>query len=138
PEALNYLMRLPQGLPHFVHLLAQKAAETAILNGATVVTEEDLRGAIAEAVDSSDETMTRAYTIATTSSHKTRFEDVLLACALAPVDPLGFFVPGDLRAPLKNITEEDLGIDRFQGHLAKFISPQRGPVLERHGAERRW
>jgi hypothetical protein len=137
-SALHYLMHLPQGLPHFVHLLTQKAAEQAILDGSDSVTSDDLRVAVREAVESSDESMTRAYTVATTSSHKTIFEPVLLACALAPVDPLGFFAPGDLRAPLRKITGEEYSIDRFQSHLVKFIQPVRGPVLERRGGERRW
>jgi hypothetical protein len=136
-STLHTLVHLAQGLPHYVHLLAQEAAEGAILRNAHTLDDEHLRLAVGEAVDSSDETMNRAYITATSSSHKTRYEAVLLACALAEVDSLGFFVPGDLRGPMRRITGEDFTIDRFQPHLVKFISTERGCILERRGLERR-
>jgi Cdc6-like AAA superfamily ATPase len=138
-NALSALIHLPQGLPHYAHLLAQQAAINALMQERNVVEERHVRYAIAEAVESSDETLTREYVLATDSAHKDAlYETVLLACALAPVDDLGFFAPGELRTPLKAITGEDFTQDRYQNHLVRFVGGDRGPILERRGGERRW
>jgi Cdc6-like AAA superfamily ATPase len=137
PGALYRLARLPQGLPHFAHLLAREAASEAIYLSRDEVTEENVRTAIRASIEHADESMTRAYVEATASSHQTLYENVLLACAMARVDDLGYFTPGDLRGPLKRITGETYDIPRYARHLVQFCN-ERGPVLERAGGERKW
>ncbi len=134
---LDRMVRLPLGLPHFAHLLAQKAAENCVLDNRAKIHNDDLRAAIRASVRSSDASLTQAYVDATTSSHQTLYSSVLLACALAPVDDLGYFAPGDLREPLYKITGTRLDIPRFARHL-KLFCEERGPILERKGGERRW
>lgn len=137
-DAQARIIRLPQGLPHFAHLLAQKAGEAAVLGGVERVTLDHVRMAVREAIASSEASLTQRYVEATTSTHKdTHFESVLLACALTPIDDLGYFTPGDMRGPLRKITGEYMDIDRFSRHLVLFCE-KRGPILERRGGERRW
>jgi len=136
--ALAQMVRLPQGLPHFGHLLAQKAGEAAILLDTLNVTTQHVRLAIREAVGSSEASLTQTYVEATASSHKeTLYDDVLLACALTPIDELGYFTPGDLREPLAMIRGEWMEIARFARHLVQFCQ-ERGPILERKGGDRHW
>jgi hypothetical protein len=67
------------------------------------------------------------------------FPQVLLACALAEVDELGYFSSSDVRGPLCKITGEDYDIPNFSQHLDKFSSEEaRGPVLEKWGPARRF
>lgn len=137
PHNLYRLAHLPQGLPHFAHLLAKAAASLPILRNDDEVREEDIRQAIATAINDADESMTQAYLDATASSQQTLYVHILLACALAKGDELGFFTPGDLRGPLRRITGETYDIPRYSRHLVQFCN-ERGPILERRGGERRW
>jgi len=134
---LERLIRLPQGLPYFAHRLGLEAARCAIRDNRFSLTANDLTHAISVAVQGADESLTSAYVNATASSHKTLFEDVLLACALTPGDAMGYFAPGDVRNPLKRVTGHSIDIPRFARHLVQFCS-NRGPVLERRGGEHRW
>lgn len=136
-DVMYRLVRLPQGIPHFAHRLGIELSRILILDSRYVATEEDLRQAIRASIDNADENLTRAYTDATDSAHKTLYESVLLACALAPVNAMGYFAPGDLRPPLKRITGEVFDIPRYARHLVQFCN-ERGPVLERRGGEHRW
>src|SRR5207249_1835030 len=68
----------------------------------------------------------------------TLFPEVLLACALADVDELGYFSSADVRAPLSGITGKDYKIPNYSPHLAEFSTESRGPVLEKWGKIRRF
>lgn len=81
--------------------------------------------------------MTRLYTEATTSSHKTLYEKVLLACALAPVDPMGLLHPRGTPATPQEDHRTGLG-DPSVRPPSRPVLQRGGPVLERRGGERRW
>lgn len=137
PDLLFRLERLPQGIPHFAHRLGLEVARRVILDSRNKATQDDVRFAITSAISSADESLTRAYTDATDSAHKTLYKSVLLACALAPVNAMGYFAPGELRPTLRRITGEVLDIPRYARHLVQFCN-ERGPVLERRGGEHKW
>jgi Cdc6-like AAA superfamily ATPase len=137
-EAKRHLKELPQGLPHFAHLLAQKAGEAAVLGGTTEVDMTHVRSAVRSAISSSEASLTQAYMNAITSPHRNAlYGNVLMACALAKIDDLGYFTPGDLRVPLGKIMDQNVEIDRFSRHLIKFCN-ERGPILERTGGANNW
>jgi len=62
------------------------------------------------------------------------YPQVLLACALAKTDELGYFPAGDIRIPLKEITGKRYEIPSFSRHLNDFCESGRGPVLQKTGA----
>lgn len=132
------LAMLPQGLPHFAHLLAQEAGRSAVLLGREIVNDDDLKSAITRCVQSSEASLTQVYHEATDSSHgDALFGSVLLACALAPVDDLGYFAPSDVLDPLQLVMDRRYEHSSFARHLVSFCN-ERGPVLERKGGERHW
>lgn len=135
--ATTLLVALPQGVPHFAHLLGQEVSRPAIMTGRTDIGIDDVKKAVEAACHGSDASMISAYVRATTSSHKTHFADVLLACALTDTDELGFFSPNDVRPALEKLWKEAVEQARYANHLVQFCE-QRGPVLERRGGERRW
>ncbi len=137
PEARTFLVRIPQGLPTYAHLIAQCAAKVAVREGATNIDQRHVASALSAAIEKSQASIRTAYHDATSSAQKSLYEEVLLACALAPVDSLGYFAPADVRAPMTRIMDEKYDIPRFQNHLYDFCTT-RGPVLERRGGERRW
>lgn len=135
--SLGRLVSLPQGLPHFAHLLGLEAATPAVYGGRSSITDAEVHQAVTRAITNTDESMTSAYVEATSSSHDTLYATVLLACALTPGDDLGYFSMGDVRQPMLGITKEVFEIPRFARHMVQFCD-ERGPVLERRGRERKW
>lgn len=135
-QVKSWLIEVPQGLPYFAHLIAREAGRSALRDGKEVVEGIDWGRAIREAVMLTDQSIIRTYSEAVASSHETIYEQVILACALADKDDLGFFTPPDVREPLSKIMGELYELPRYSNHLAQLCT--RGPILERRGQERRW
>ena len=135
PHILEHMGRLAQGLPHYAHRFGQEAGATAINRGSSSVESQDVHEAVHQAISHTNETIRSAYQRATTSPQKDAiFKQVLLACALATGDELGYFAAGDIRGPLHRITKKHYGIPQFVGHLKKFAT-DRGPVLQSVGEQ---
>jgi len=128
---------LSEGLPHYTHLLGLHAGQRAVQDDRLEITSEDVRHAIPKAVDR--HTILNAYQQATRSARKDAlFSEVLLACALAPKNQLGFFTSGSIRAPLEVIAGRRIEIPAFSNHLSQFLETERGSVLQREGSSRRY
>jgi hypothetical protein len=128
---------LSQGFPHYTHLLAQAAARHALNDGWLDVVEDDVYTAMITAIRKAQQTITDEYVKATSSARKdAMYADVLLACALAQMDDLGYFAPGDIKGPLRRITNREYDVSAFNRPLTKLSSSERGPALLRKGATR--
>lgn len=132
----RWLIEVPQGLPYYAHLIAREAGRSALRENRDEVGKPDWAAAVREAAALTDQTIVRTYSDAITSSQRTIFEEVILACAMTTKDDLGFFTPPDVRDPLSMIMEERYELPRYSDHLAQLC--ERGPILERRGGERRW
>lgn len=136
-EPRSRIVRDAEGLPHFVHLLGLHAAQRAVQDDRTEILSADLDRAIERAVDS--HSVLSEYQRATQSPQPGHlFEEVLLACAFAPRNELGFFRPGDVREPLSIILGREMIIPNFQRHLNEFSGPNRGHALQKDGVPRHW
>ena len=139
PEALRSISRLSHGLPHYTHLLGLHAARAALDREAMRIAEDDVDTAIGNALAGAQQSIRTIYNKATVSPRReSLFKQVLLASALAPTDPLGFFSPVDVRGPMSRIMGKAYDIPSFSRHLNEFASAKRGPVLQRAGEERRY
>lgn len=137
PDAVHDITALSEGLPHYTHLLGLHAGQSAVQDDRTEVTAADVRRAIPKAVDR--HTILSDYQRATRSARKDAlFSQVLLACALAPKNQLGFFTSGAIRDPLAVIAGRRIEIPAFSNHLSQFLEPERGAVLQREGSSRRY
>lgn len=136
-DAVRAISSLSEGLPHYTHLLGLHAGLHAVQNDRHEVTIDDVRYAIPKAVDR--HTILSDYQRATRSARKDAlFAQVLLACALAPKNTLGFFTSGAIREPLRVIAGRRIEIPAFSNHLSQFLEPERGAVLQREGTPRRY
>lgn len=136
-SAVEAITTLSEGLPHYTHLLGLHAGQRAVQDDRTEVTAEDVRRAIPKAVDR--HTILNDYQQATRSARKDAlFAEVLLACALAPKNQLGFFTSGSIRPPLEVIANRKIEIPAFSNHLSQFLESARGAVLQREGSSRRY
>ncbi len=140
-EARRQITRLSQGLPHYTHVLSQAAAVAAIERGSRQITPVDVDIAIRVSIErKAQETVVNAYHKATFSTRETLYRQVLLACAVAPGDDLGYFASGDVREPLSAIMGRPYDIPAFSQHLNELSDPDgdRGPVLQKAGTSRKF
>lgn len=142
PAALEGIAYISRGLPHYTHLLARLAARSAIDSGSMRITVMNVALARLQALSEAERTTGRAYHKATYSpKKKALYRQVLLACALAPTDELGFFAPADVRRPLNRIVTskpKPYDISNFMGHLKEFCEEARGSILKREGTSHRF
>jgi Cdc6-like AAA superfamily ATPase len=138
-DAQALIVALSQGLPHYTHLLGKAACRAALDKRSLRITSAHVQSGIAKALEDTQQSVRTSYQEATTSPRKdTLFKQVLLACALAPVDDLGYFFSADVREPLSAIAGKQYDIPGFSQHLDKFSSDRRGNVLEKAGTQRRF
>lgn len=133
------IAQLSEGLPYFTHLLALHATQRAVSDDRDHVNQNDVTVAIDLAVQKAQHSIRSAYQKATRSPRRdSRFEEVLLACALAPKDELGYFAAGGVRGPMSKIMDKDYQIPAFARHLKEFTTIARGCVLQKEGQHRRY
>jgi hypothetical protein len=77
---------------------------------------------------------TTAYVMASKSTQPGHmYREVLLACALAPTDELGYFSSADLKKPMAAITGNTERASGFTRHLREFANDKRGALLKSSG-----
>ena len=137
-EAVQRIVRLSQGLPHYTHLVAQLAARLAIDELRTHVTLADVEEAVARAIERAQQGVREAYDQATFGTRRSLYPKVVLAASLAPGDEFGFFGPADVKDPLSRITGRPCPIPSFAQHLDELAGEDRGRILQRRGSARRY
>ncbi len=134
-RAADRIASLSQGLPHYVHRLAQQAGLAAVQRESIKVDVEDVDFAIQIVVTDMHESVAKDYHAATYSTRpETLYEDVLLACACATADDRGYFPAAAVEAPLTTIKGREYKVPAFARHLEAFRSDERRRVLVREGS----
>lgn len=136
---LKRIQQLAQGLPHYAHLLGLHSVRAAFDRELETVDDESLDAAIRLSLNRAQQSIKTAYSSATSSSRPgALFADVLLACAVAKVDDLGFFTAPHVRDPLREITGKHYDIPSFSKHLNEFCDKKRGRIILKTGTRRRF
>ena len=135
-SAKDELISLAMGLPEYIHSLGRDSALYAISTQSSEISNEDVRNAVAEFVEKSDESSRSTYEKAVSSNRESLYEDILLACTKARMDKDWRFQQKDIVEPLKSITGREIPIAGFQTHIAKFCTEERGNILEKTGKPR--
>jgi Cdc6-like AAA superfamily ATPase len=131
------IAKLAQGLPHYAHLLGLYAVRAAADSHSREISEGSVKIAMGRAIQGAQQTIQRTYAYAIRSARVVNlFEDVLLSCALAKTDELGWFAAVDVRTPLRKITGKQFEIPSFAQHLNEFCDEKRGNILIKDGAPR--
>ena len=120
PEAREEVAKLSQGLPHYTHSLTLYAARGAISDGRIHIEFEDVDAAIKTAVGGAQHSLVSAHHRAISSPRENLYQQVLLACALARTDELGYFAAVDVREPMGRIMGKHYDIPAFSRHLNDF------------------
>lgn len=133
------IVSLSRGLPHYAHLLGQLAAKAAAGSRTLRIQEGHVDQAEREALTRTHQTTRAQYHRATHSPRDGNiYKEVLLACALAEPDMLGFFPAKAVEHPLSVIMGSEYKIPKFGQHLKKLCEPDRGSILEVTGSARRF
>jgi Cdc6-like AAA superfamily ATPase len=139
PEFTGDVVRLAQGLPNYVHLIAQSACRAALEDDRIEVRHSDLDAAINRSIESVQQSVLDTYHRATSSNRETLYKEVLLACALAKRDEKGTFGAADVRDELHRITGTFRDLPAFAQHMNDFSGAgRRGGILDRIGTTYRY
>lgn len=138
PRELLRIAALSQGFPYYAHLLGLHAATTAIdVRHDFTIQAAEVNAAIRHAIAQSQQTILSDYVRATRSPRpENLYRQTLLACALTPADDLGYFAPGDLKAPMSKIVRRQRDVPDFIKQLRALGTPERGPALDQVGGHR--
>jgi hypothetical protein len=132
--AIEEICQLAKGLPHYAHLLGLSAGRAALNQKTLRVVENHVQIAVKEAIAKAQASIQSDYSKAVTSSRQEAlYTQVLLACAMAQTDEMGWFYPRDVREPLGIILQREYKIESFARHLHSFCQDQRGPILIANG-----
>lgn len=138
PRCKQRIARLSHGLPHYTHSLALHAAQAAVDRDSLEVKADDVTAALEAAIENAQQSIISSYHQATSSPRGNLYSEVLLACALAETDDLGYFPTANLRKPMSEIMGKPYDIPAFSQHLKDFCEVDRGAILERTGYPRRY
>jgi Cdc6-like AAA superfamily ATPase len=136
--AVHRITDLSQGLPHYTHLVAQAAAQAAADADADTITLAHVHEATQRAISQAEESIISAYHRAVMSTRPTLYPQVVLACALAKGDDLGYFAAADVREPLSAIMGKYYDIPTFSPHLNALSEKPRGEMLQKIGTTRKF
>ena len=136
-DVFERIGRMSQGLPHYAHRIGQESGLAALRSERMEVTNEDVEAGVSRAIELTNETIRASYAKAITSPQTGNlYRQVILACAMARDDDLGYFAAADVRRPLAHIiTGKDYGIPQFVGHLKKFCTSGKGEILQDEGKD---
>jgi energy-coupling factor transporter ATP-binding protein EcfA2 len=130
--AKQSIVGMAEGLPHFVHVLGLESGRLVAEDERDHVTQADIERALRGVISS--HTILSEYRRATQSPQTAHlFEEVLLACAMVPKDPLGYFRPGDVVGPLSVVLHRRVAIPNFARHLNELCTDARGNALLKEG-----
>ncbi len=133
-EAVARICRVSLGLPHYVHALGLTSGRAAIDDRRRAIESRDVAQAIETLTRESQQTILRQFDMATASPRRQNsYFQVLLACALASTDQLGYFRAADARAPYSRIMGRDQSIPSYSRHLHGLCEDRRGAVLQKLG-----
>jgi len=137
-RAAKRISNLSHGLPHYTHSLALHAAQSAVDRDSMAINQDDVVEAIKSAIENTQQSIKRNYHDATSSPRGNLYSEVLLSCALAETDELGYFPAVNIRAPMSKIMGKPYDVPAFSRHLNDFCEKDRGAVLQRSGYPKRY
>jgi Cdc6-like AAA superfamily ATPase len=134
-ETKELIISLSRGYPFYTHLLCNEACIRAIKGRSDTVNRANLSDAIRAALKNAQASVCNDYIKAADGQRKgSNYPNILLACALAKTDELGYFKPTDLQWPA-----DEMRGSKFSEPLHKLATDgTRGLVLERFGTPRKY
>jgi Cdc6-like AAA superfamily ATPase len=138
-EALLYIVSLSRGLPHYAHLIGQRAAKNALEHKSLMIDINHVDQSMPECIEETNQSVREQYHKATMSPRAGNiYKEVLLGAALTQVDDLGYFLPAALQPAISMLLNREAKVSLFGQHLKKLCEPDHGFILEPVGSERKY
>jgi hypothetical protein len=139
-RAQERIVGLCRGLPSYVHNLGLEAVKSATHRKHLEIDDGDVDLAIQQVLKKTEESNGMVYAQAVHSNRsEALYRPILLACALAPSDDeVGHFVAQSVCEPLRQLLNRKVSIATFDDQLKSFTTTDRGPILVRKGAARKF
>ncbi|HEX7333942.1 MAG TPA: ATP-binding protein [Pyrinomonadaceae bacterium] len=131
-RAKDLIVLLSQGLPFYTHYFGMYSGFKALDHNRTVIEMPDVADSTVGIIGKAHHVRS-AYVTAVSSSQKSIYPQVLLACALTETDELGFFNASDVSKPLSELTGKRYGVEFYTRHLKAFCEADRGRILVKVG-----
>ncbi|WP_223303976.1 ATP-binding protein [Dokdonella koreensis] len=138
PAVKAKIIYFSSGFPHFTHLLSKNASSVCILNGDSIIRDHHYRSALDGALNDVSQSILHSYQLATidVKKKKSKFEDVIAACAIAAHDDYSTFAIKDLIVPYRRLTGQQVKANDLVYNVRKLCEPERGSILSRIGDSR--
>jgi hypothetical protein len=131
--AIAAIVKASSGYPHFTHLLALKAAESAIVEHRTEVDKEDVKLAMSAAMTDAEGSLRNSYEDSVRSSATNMYQKIVLAASnLTRVDRLEFKAP-EWREEISRLTGEDITQGSLNNYLQRLVSEDASRIFVRLG-----
>ena len=128
-DAKFRICRLSSGYPHFTHLIALKAAETAIVNEVKDIDIEQVNNAIERSISDCENSLRQSYEeTVKSSSTMVVYRKVLYATAVCYDE---FIRSKDIKFVFNFIFNEDITQQRLNQYLSKLVSNSNDKILRR-------
>jgi Cdc6-like AAA superfamily ATPase len=127
-SAVNSILNLSAGYPHFTHLLALKCAEEAIANGSAHIELEDLQHALGAAAQDAEGTLKRVYDDAVRSYQSDMYKVVIGAAAYCTVPE---FSAKQLRGKIQERYNRVVSQPTLNNYFQRLVSDTEQKILRR-------
>lgn len=125
--AVDAIVKISAGYPHFTHLLALKCAEDAVVNGYTQIASEHLKTAMLEAAKDAEGSLKRTYEAHTRSYATDKYKVILNAAAVLPLE----FKAEELRAKVESEIGKPFPQEALNNYLKRLITEHHDSILTR-------
>ncbi|HEY0656192.1 MAG TPA: AAA family ATPase [Chryseosolibacter sp.] len=133
-EVKNKIIEYSSGYPSYTHLLCKYASIEAIDQDANEITTQHFTTAVKESIENTTQSLRNDYQAATiTSKGATQFDNVLFACALAPMDEFNCFSAKEMTSEYNKITGKNSKSSSLRYHIDTLCSADKGSILEKIG-----
>ena len=133
------IVSVSQGFPHYAHLLTQYACRESLDAGRFQISDADVLAGMAKAVERADQSHRDSYHKATTGARvRNIWREVVVSCSLAETDERGYFSLRAATDQVAGLVSRAITTQTVAPFLTGLLQPDRGPLLERTGPQRRY
>ncbi len=139
-ENTDIIVTLSRGYPYYTHLLCYHAAVRAVKLASPFIATADLAHSIKESLEKAQASVKDEYLKAAQGQRRgTKYPVLVLACALASTDEMGYFRPVDVKTIENDKVIASNIVQDCSEQLNKLATDEnRGYVLERVGSPRKY
>lgn len=130
PKAIDRIVNVSSGYPHFTHLLALKSAEDAIVNEKRTIEVQDVKKATNQAVLDAEGTLRKFYNDAVRSANTIEYKNIISAAATCNDEE---FKAKELRDQYLKLFKKGISQGALNNYLIRLVSDDGSKIIRRLG-----